>query len=382
MRMRRVCCDERAAARAALPAGSLPLKPLVRAEISAAALRGNLARIREVAPRSRVLAVVKANAYGHGLVATAHTLADADGFGVARLDEALVLRKSGVTKPVVLMEGVFDADGMEEAARHQLDLVVHSPEQLALLEQADPRHRFVVWLKIDTGMNRLGLQASQVADALLRLEALRGRVAELRLMTHFAAADEPAGSLTHEQMARFASLTRGRANARSLANSAALFAHPGSQADWVRPGLALYGVSPFSGEVGTRLGLRAAMRLVSTVIAVRDVPRGESVGYGAAWRAQRDSRVAIMAGGYGDGLPRALDGGTPVLVQGVRARLAGRVSMDMIAVDVTGIPGVNVGDEALLWGPELPVEEVAAHAATIGYELLCGVSQRVPLTAK
>jgi alanine racemase len=362
-----------------LPRWSLPLKPLVRAEISATALRSNLARIREVARRSRVLAVVKANAYGHGLVTTAQTLAGADGFGVARLDEALVLRSSGITKPVVLMEGVLDPEGMEEAARHQFELVVHSPEQLALLEQADPRNRFVVWLKIDTGMNRLGLHVSQVDDALRRLESLGPRLAELRLMTHFAAADESAGNMTHEQMARFESLTSGRANARSLANSAAIFAHPGSQADWVRPGLALYGVSPFSGETGARLGLSAAMRLVSTVIAVRDVPRGETVGYGGAWRAQRDSRVAVMAGGYGDGLPRSLDSGTPVLVHGVRAQLAGRVSMDMIAVDITGIAGVQVGDEAVLWGPELPVEEVAAHAATIGYELLCGVSQRVPL---
>jgi alanine racemase len=334
-----------------------------------------------VAPRSHVLAVVKANAYGHGLVSTARTLADADAFGVARLDEALVLRSAGVAKPVVLMEGVLDGEAVDEAARHQLDLVVHSPEQLALLEQADPGHRFVVWLKIDTGMNRLGLHASQVPEALHRLDRLGGRVAELRLMTHFACADEAAGHVTHEQMARFASLTAGRANARSLANSAAIFAHPGSQADWVRPGLALYGVSPFSGETGARLGLRAAMRLVSTVIAVRDVPRGDSVGYGAAWRAGRDSRVAIMAGGYGDGLPRSLDAGTPVLVHGLRATLAGRVSMDMIAVDVTGVPGVQVGDEAVLWGRELPVEEVAAHAATIGYELLCGVSQRVPLAA-
>jgi len=168
--------------------------------------------------------------------------------------------------------------------------------------------------------------------------------------------------------------------ARSLANSAAIFAQPESHADWVRPGLALYGVSPFGDQVGSSLGLVPAMRLVSTVIAVREVPAGETVGYSGVWRAQRDSRMAIVAAGYGDGLPRALPNGTPVLIRGARGELAGRVSMDMIAVDVTGIEGVRVGDAALLWGPELPVEEIAAHAGTISYELLCSVSQRVPLT--
>ncbi len=203
---------------------------------------------------------------------------------------------------------------------------------------------------------------------------------DLKLMTHFASSDERDSRLTREQLARFDVLTQGRANARSLANSAALFAEPESRAEWVRPGLALYGVSPFGDQIGASLGLTPAMRLVSTVLAVREVPAGETVGYGGIWRAQRDSRIAIVAAGYGDGLPRALPNGTPVLVHGRRGELAGRVSMDMIAVDVTGIDAVQVGDAALLWGPEMPVEEIAAHAGTISYELLCGVSQRVPLT--
>jgi alanine racemase len=257
---------------------------------------------------------------------------------------------------------------------------VHESEQLALLESAPHTHRFVVWLKIDTGMNRLGFRPSAAEQAVRRLEGLGDRLHELRLMTHFASADERASSLTRQQLARFDVLARGRAAVRSLANSAAIFAQPESRADWVRPGLALYGVSPFADQVGASLGLMPAMRLVSTVIAVRDVPVGETVGYGGVWRAARDSRLAIVAAGYGDGLPRALPNGTPVLVRGARAELAGRVSMDMIAVDVTGIAGVQVGDAALLWGPELPVEEIAAHAGTISYELLCAVSQRVPLT--
>ncbi len=343
-------------------------------------MRGNLTRIREVAPRSRVMAVVKANAYGHGLVPTALCLADADAFAVARLEEALALRGAGVRKPIVLLEGVFNAEQLAEAARQNLEIVVHEREQLVLLEQAPPGHRFVVWLKIDTGMNRLGFRAAQVDAALASLVSMGERLHELRLLTHFASADEHDSPLTGQQLAQFAVLAQGRSFARSLANSAAIFAWPDAQAEWVRPGLALYGVSPFADQVGSALGLAAAMRLVSTVIAVREVLAGETVGYGGTWRATRDSRVAIVAGGYGDGLPRSLPNGTPVLVHGRRAALAGRVSMDMIAVDVTGVDAVQVGDAAVLWGPELPVEEIASHAGTISYELLCGVSQRVPLT--
>jgi len=352
---------------------------LIRAEVSAAALRANLARIREVAPSSRVMAVVKANAYGHGLIPTALCLADADAFAVARLEEALALRGAGVRNPIVLLEGVFNAEQLTEAARANLEIVIHEDEQLSLLERAAVGHRFVVWLKIDTGMNRLGFRPSQAQKALVRLESMGDRLHELKLMTHFASADERNSRLTQEQLARFDVLTQARGRARSLANSAAIFAQPDSHGEWVRPGLALYGVSPFPDQVGSALGLTPAMRLVSTVIAVREVPFGETVGYGGIWRAQRDSRVAIVAAGYGDGLPRALPNGTPVLVRGQRGELVGRVSMDMIAVDVTAIGDVQVSDGAVLWGPELPVEEIAAHAGTISYELLCGVSQRVPL---
>lgn len=355
------------------------MKSLIQVEVSAAALRGNLARIRELAPRSRVMAVVKANAYGHGLVTTALCLADADAFGVARLQEALVLRGAGIGKPVVLLEGVFDAEQLAEAARHRLEVVVHCEEQLQLLERTPADAGFTLWLKIDTGMNRLGFRRELARAVLARVAALGQKVRELRLMTHFAAADEPDSTLTAQQVVRFADVTQGRPHARSLCNSAGIFSQPDAHADWVRPGLALYGVSPFPGKLGTQLGLAPAMRLVSSVIAVRDVLAGETVGYGGSWRAARDSRLAIVAAGYGDGLPRSLRSGTPVLINGVRAGLAGRVSMDMIAVDVSDVGAVRVGDPAILWGPELPVEEIAAHAGTVPYELLCAVSQRVPL---
>lgn len=350
----------------------------IRAEVSAAALRHNLARIRQVAPASRIMAVVKANAYGHGLVDAARCLADADAFGVARLSEALALRISGVRKPVVLLEGVFEAGQLADAAAQDLDVVVHCEEQLAHFEQAAVDRPLVVWLKIDTGMNRLGFRAEQMAGVLARVAALGGRIRDLRLMTHFASSDETENPATARQVAGFERLTAGLTWQRSLCNSAGLFAHAAAQADWVRPGLALYGVSPFAELLGSELGLRPAMRLVSTVIAVRRVLAGEGVGYGGQWRASRDTRVAIVAAGYGDGLPRLLPFGTPVLLRGLRAGIVGRVSMDMLAVDVGELPGVSVGDPAVLWGPELPVEEVAAHAGTIPYELLCGVSQRVP----
>jgi len=350
---------------------------LIRAEISAAALRGNLARIREVAPSSRVMAVIKANAYSHGVVPVARCLSGADAFGVARLHEAVALREAAVRQPIALLEGVFGREQLELAAHHDFEVVVHDEEQLQLLEQWRGPRSFVVWFKVDTGMNRLGWRIEQCAAALARIAALGSRVRELRLLTHFASADDQDSDASARQIALFDTVTRGMGCARSLCNSAAIFALPKAQGEWVRPGLALYGVSPFAETLGTQLGLVPAMRLVSTVLTVREVRAGETVGYGGMWRAEQDARVAIIAAGYADGVPRMLPTGTPVLVNGQRAGTVGRVSMDMLAVDVTRHPGVRAGDTAVLWGPELPVEEIAAHAGTIAYELLCRVSQRV-----
>ena len=355
------------------------MKPLIRARIDGAALRHNLRQLRSLAPRSRVMAVVKANAYGHGLVPVALALSGADAFAVARLEEGAALRSAGVTQAIVLLEGIYSARQLGEAAEHELDLVVHDPMQVDLLEQYRGDHRFAVWIKVDTGMNRLGLRPEAFAATWDRLHALKVKPSVVRVLTHLACADEPDHPMTQEQLARLAPLLAGRRAEVSIANSAGLLAHPASHADWVRPGLALYGASPFGGGRGADLGLKPAMTLESTVIAVRAVPRGETVGYGAAWRAARDSSVAIIAGGYGDGLLRSLPGGAPVLVNGRRAPIAGRVSMDMIAVDVTGLPPVSIGDRAELWGAGLAVEEVAQCAGTVPYELLCAVSQRVPI---
>jgi alanine racemase len=312
-------------------------------------------------------------------VARCRAAAQADALGVARLEEALLLRSAGITAPIVLLEGVVTREEMAEAVAGRLDWVIHDSEQLALLEQwTQGAPDSAVWMKIDTGMNRLGFRAAEVPTALQRLAALRTRVADIRLMTHFACADDRASPMTREQLRQFQSLVAGQPYQCSLANSAALFAETASQQHWVRPGVALYGVSPFPGELGHTLGLQPAMRLTSTVIAVRDVPAGECVGYGGVWRAARDSRIAIVAAGYGDGLPWSLRSGAMAVIGAQSLPLVGRVSMDMIAVDVTGTSGA-IGDEAVLWGPELPVELQARAAGTIPYELLCSVSQRVPL---
>jgi alanine racemase len=351
---------------------------LIRAIIDSSALRSNLRQIRSRAPGARVMAVVKANAYGHGLVPTALALPEADAFAVARLEEGIALREAGVGQTIVLLEGVFSAEQLAEAARQRFEIVVHDPHQVALLESFRGEPRFIVWLKIDTGMNRLGFRAEEFAPVLQRLTHLRVPAAEIRLMTHLARADERDCPMTHAQLTRFAQLSAGLKHVTSIGNSAGLLGWPGGRGDWVRPGLALYGISPFAGERASDAGLVPVMTLATTVIAVRRVPRGETVGYGAAWVTERDSRVAIVAGGYGDGLLRSLPTGTPVLVNGRRAPLVGRVAMDMIAVDVTELPEVEVGTRCVLWGRALEVSEVAMRAGTIAYELLCGVRARVP----
>jgi alanine racemase len=361
---------------------------LLRALIDTAALRHNLGTIRAYAPGSKVMAVIKANAYGHGLVSTALALGDADAFAVARLDEGITLRSAGVRAPIVLLEGIFNAEQLAEAAHHGFELVVHDPLQIKLLEAHRGTRRFVVWIKMDTGMNRLGFRPEAFGTALERLRELKVPALELRAMTHLARADERSEPMTLAQVERFestlaaAGLSGAHRITTSIGNSAGTLAHPRGHGDWVRPGLALYGVSPFADAIAGNHGLKPVMTLETTVLTVREVKRGETVGYAGAWRAERDSAIAILAAGYGDGLPRHLANGTPVLIDGGRYPLVGRVSMDMIAVNVTGASRIAAGSRAIVWGEGLPVEEVAIHAGTIPYELLCGVSQRVPLELK
>jgi len=352
--------------------------PLIRAIIDTSALRQNLETLRRKAPGSRIMAVVKANAYGHGLIPTVLALPQADAFAVARLEEGIALREAGVNQSIVLLEGIFAAEQLTEAARQRFEIVVHDPSQVALLERYTGEHGFIVWLKIDTGMNRLGFRTEEFPKILERIRALRRPAAEVRLMTHLARADERDCPMTTQQLERFRAITQKLSLITSIGNSAGLLGWQGACGEWVRPGLALYGIAPFAGESSDALGLIPVMTLASSVIAVRRVPRGESVGYGGAWTAPNDARIAIVAGGYGDGLLRSLPTGTPVLVNGRRAPLVGRVAMDMIAVDVSQQPEVEVGTRCVLWGRGLEVAEVAGHAGTVAYELLCGVRQRVP----
>jgi len=358
------------------------MTPVVRAIVETEALRHNLGRVRAIAPGCPVLAVIKANAYGHGIVPAAVALAGADGFAVARLEEGIALREAGLAQRILLLEGVFGVEQLRLAAHHDLDIMVHEPEQLSLLEAAGAGRRFRVWFKVDTGMNRLGFKPRQVPGALARLRSSEALAGPPTLVTHLAEADAPDPSRTLDQLRQFRELVGDQPGERSIANSAGIIACEAARVGWLRPGLMLYGVSPFADGDGAELGLRPAMTLVTQVIAVKDVGAGELVGYGGTWKAARPTRLAIAACGYGDGYPRNTASGTAVLVAGRRAGIVGRVSMDMLAVDVTDLPPVSVGDEVTLWGPGVPVEDVARAAGTIPYELVCGVSQRVHLDVR
>lgn len=347
-----------------------------RVTIDAGALRNNLGVVRRLAPRSRVVAAVKANAYGHGLIFAARALSDADAFGLARIDEALELRAAGVAHRLILLEGVVSSGDMEVAATHRLDVVVHCLDQLAMLERFSGAHRFDVWLKLDTGMHRLGLTPEEFAEAYRRASGARA-VQAVRVMTHLAMAEALESPMTPRQLAAFSAATRGLACERSIANSAGLIGWPDARVEWVRPGIMLYGASPMPNTSAADLGLKPAMTLSTQLIAVNRVGAGETVGYAGRWRAERDSVIGIAAIGYGDGYPRHLPNGSPVLVNGQEATLAGRVSMDMIAIDVTALPGVRIGADVVLWGPGLPIERVADAAGTISYELACRVNARV-----
>jgi alanine racemase len=348
-------------------------RPLV-AHVDLAALASNLARARVLAPGAAVLAVVKANAYGHGLVRVLPALADADGLALIELDAALRLRAAGYRSPILLLEGFFDPRELDEIAAHSLAIVVHDLEQLHMLERARLSRPLETWVKVNTGMNRLGLAPRDVAAACARLEAT-GAAAPLRLMMHFAGADEAGGIA--EPLARFEEACRGLPYARSLANSAGVVRYRETGGAIVRPGIMLYGATPFADRSAAELGLAPAMTLRSRLIGVQTLAAGERVGYGATYTAAGPMRIGIVACGYADGYPRHAPNATPVIVAGRRVGTAGRVSMDMLTVDLSDVPQAGVGSEVVLWGEGLPVDEVAAAAGTIGYELLCAVAPRV-----
>lgn len=350
-----------------------------QARLNLGALRNNLGLARALAPQSRVMAVVKANAYGHGAQRVAQELAPlTDALAVACIEEAVALRDAGIDSPILLLQGVFEAREIEQAAQYGFWVMVNTEQQLRWLEESTIKQPVGCWLKIDTGMHRLGIAPQQAARCYQRLQACGQARQDIVLATHFACADDLQSDLTRLQLDEFQSACEGLQVQRSAANSAGVMAWPAAHYDWIRPGYMLYGNSPMSGEHPNAQQLQPVMTLVSAVTAVRQLATGETVGYGAGWRAQRPSRIATVTIGYGDGYPRLAPAGTPVLVNGHRATLAGRVSMDMITVDVTDLPAVNIGDEVVLWGDGLPLSEVAQHAGTIGYELTTRMPARTP----
>jgi len=348
----------------------------IYASIDQGAFRHNLNIVRSLAPLSKVMAVVKANGYGHGLLAAAQGLAEAEGFAVLGLEEALFLRDAGFNQTILMLEGVFQAEELQEVSHADISIVVHHNEQIAMLENAVLERPVAVFAKMNNGMNRLGFRPEHYAQAVMRLAGC-ANVAQITLMTHFATADEHPG--VDEPLKLFRQATQGMHYPVSLANSAAIFRHPETHAEWIRSGIMLYGASAVVGAPAQSYQLRPVMTLSSEIIAVQDILPGESVGYGNRFTAARNTRVGIVACGYADGYPRHAPNGTPVMVAGQLTQTIGRVSMDMLFVDLTDIAGSGVGSPVELWGKQLPVDMVAEKAGTIGYELLCALSSRVPV---
>lgn len=350
----------------------------VEAIIDLQALAHNLQQVRVHAPRSKILAMVKSNAYGHGIAHAVSVLKDADALGVACLEEALEIRALVQQVPIVLMEGFFEASELAIIARENFAMILHQSAQLDILEKSTLTHPIQVWLKIDTGMHRLGFRPEQVVSVLQRLQACTQIIKPIGLMTHFAESDDLSKDTTQQQLHCFNEITKEIDGVRSLANSAAILHWPQTHADWVRPGIMLYGASPFVSESGHDRNLRPVMQLRSHLIDVRRCYRGERIGYNGRYQCPEDMMIGVVAIGYGDGYPRHAGNGTPVLVNNTQVSLVGAVSMDMITVDLRACPQAKMGDPVTLWGHHaLPAETVAMHANTIAYQLFCGITKRV-----
>ena len=340
------------------------------------AMRANLQLARQTVPGARVWAVVKADAYGHGLAQATRAFAAADGLSLIEYDRAIRLRELGWEKPIMMMQGMYNAADIDSLVRYDLQPVIHHAEQCRMLETTPVTRPLAVHLKINTGMNRLGFMPSQVRQVFQQLKALPS-VRSVSLMTHFANADtQSIAPDVNTQIAAFREAVAGLEAEISLSNSAATLLQPQIKSDWIRPGVMLYGGAPGS-QSAASLGLQPAMTLKSEVIGVQSLRAGDSVGYGSLFVANKAMRIGIVACGYADGYPRLAATGTPVLLNGVRTRILGRVSMDMLNIDLSPVPDADVGSDVTLWGEGLPIDEVASHAGTIGYELMCAVAPRV-----
>lgn len=348
----------------------------IQATISTNALQHNLSVVKQHAKKAKVMAVVKANAYGHGLINVAHALHDADAFATINLSEAIDMREAGIEQPILLLQGAFGEGELRIAASFDVSIVVHQQQQIDLLTTIKLVRPINIHLKMNTGMNRLGFKPAEYLAVFEQLESL-GNVAEITLMTHFATADEGIGIA--EPLQLFQSVTKPLTQLTTLANSATILRYPEAHADWVRPGIMLYGASPVGGKAATDFDLQAAMQLTSEVIAVQTLKKGESVGYGKLFTASKQTRIGIIACGYADGYPRHAPNGTPVAVSGQLTQTVGRVSMDMLYCDLSALPEADVGSPVELWGSLVSVDVVAEAAGTVGYELLCAVAPRVPM---
>ena len=349
----------------------------VLASIDLPALRQNLQIVRRAAPTSRLWAVVKANAYGHGLSRVWSALSGADGFAMLNLEEAILLREHGWKGPILMLEGFFHADELALFDKYRLTTSVHSNWQIKALQQAKLHAPLDIYVKVNSGMNRLGFMPDRLHTVWQQLRVLNN-VSAMTLMSHFADAENSQGII--EPMRRIEQAAEGLDCPRSLANSAATLWHPEAHFDWVRPGIVLYGASP-SGQWQdvANSGLKPVMTLSSEIIAVQNLQAGEVVGYGGRYRTSGEQRIGIVACGYADGYPRVAPDGTPVLVDGVRTRTVGRVSMDMLAVDLTPCPQAGIGAPVELWGKEIKIDDVASACGTVGYELMCALAPRVPV---
>ncbi len=344
--------------------------------VSIQALQHNLQKVRDLCPHSKIVAMVKANAYGHGLLPVAKALSHADMLGVALVEEAAVLRAAHIKNAIVVLEGAFSREELLDAIHLKLDLVVHHEQQVALLENTSTSEPLNIWLKINTGMNRLGFNPEHVISIYDRLSNIP-YIKSIKLLTHFASADDKTSSQTEEQIAIFQNICKQLPDFElSMANSAAILNWPQTQVDWVRPGIMLYGCSPCANQSADALGLLPAMTVSAPVMAVHRVRQGDKVGYGGTWQASKETTIAVIAIGYGDGYPRHAQEGTPVLLGSTTGKLVGRVSMDMITVDFGDYP-VEVGAICTLWGKGLPIEEVAEYCNTIPYTLVCQLTSRL-----
>ena len=347
------------------------------ADINLSALEHNCNRAKQLVPTAKILAMIKGNAYGHGLIPAANTLTDADAFGVACLSEGIELRQAGIDKRIVIMRGFFDIEELELAVEHDFDVVIHCEDQLQILTENTLSKPIEVWLKIDTGMHRLGFSAEQVLDTYTGLQQNPNVKQPVHVITHLANADIMNDKTTKTQLKTFAEASTELSDSTSIANSAAIFNWPETHTDWIRPGIMLYGVSPLPGVSGVELNLQPVMTLRSKLIALKNLKKGDSIGYGSTWTCPKDMVAGVVAIGYGDGYPRHAKNGTPVLVNGIECQLVGRVSMDMLTVDLRNNPQAKYGDTVTLWGQGLPVEIVAEYAGTIPYELLSKITSRV-----